>query len=144
MQKRGKYGPLLKQKTIFLQNRSNNKVTKQIISFPKLFILSKYHMVWLSYEWFSILCDVFLLKRIISSHSSCVLLHTYPIFMHFKFQLTNKAGILIYLTPKKRNESRRYMYSTWCTHIMLSKLLIWVSAIWKKWLPIEHVSSFPA
>ena len=33
--------------------------------------LSKYHMFWLSYECFAILCDASLLKRVISSHNSC-------------------------------------------------------------------------
>ena len=28
-------------------------------------------MFWLSYECFSILCDAFLLKSVISSHNSC-------------------------------------------------------------------------
>ena len=32
--------------------------------------LSKYHMFWLGYECFSILCDAFLLKSVISNHNS--------------------------------------------------------------------------
>ena len=39
-------------------------------SFQNLFVLTKY-MFWLSYECFSILCDAFLLKCVISSHNSC-------------------------------------------------------------------------
>ena len=50
----------------------NNK--SQILSFQNLFILTKYHMFWLSYECFSILCNAFLLKSAISSHNSCVVL----------------------------------------------------------------------
>ena len=42
----------------------------QIISFQKLFILSKYYMFWLSYEPFSILSDVFCQKYVISSLNS--------------------------------------------------------------------------
>ena len=34
-------------------------------------ILKKYHMFWLTYECFSILCHAFLLKSTISSHNSC-------------------------------------------------------------------------
>ena len=46
------------------------KWQKQIVSFLKLFILSKYHMFWLSYVF--LFCgNVFLLKRVISSHNSC-------------------------------------------------------------------------
>ena len=42
------------------QNETNffdKKKQKQIISFHKLFILSKHHMFWLSFESFSILGD---------------------------------------------------------------------------------------
>ena len=39
------------------------KTKKQIISFQKVFILSKYHMFWLSYESFSILSHVFCQKK---------------------------------------------------------------------------------
>ena len=46
---------------------------KQILSFQNLFILIKYHMFWLSYQCFSILCNGFLLKSAISSHNSCAL-----------------------------------------------------------------------
>ena len=35
----------------------------QIISFQKLFVLSKYDLFWLSYESFSILSDAFLSKK---------------------------------------------------------------------------------
>ena len=59
------------QKTTFLQKQQN-----QIISFTKLLILSKYHTFWLSYECFSIFCDVFFLKSVISSHISCGLFLT--------------------------------------------------------------------
>ena len=96
--------------TAKIKNDFFAEITKQIISFPKLFILSKYH-VFAELWMFSYFVWCFLLKRVISSHSSCVFLHTYPIFMHFKFHPTNKAGILMFITPKKRNESRRYIYS---------------------------------
>ena len=43
----------------FFRGRNN----KQIMSFQKLFIISKYHMFWLSYESFSMLGDVFLSKK---------------------------------------------------------------------------------
>ena len=33
-------------------------------SFEKLFISSKYHIFWLSYEYFSLLCDVFFAKKV--------------------------------------------------------------------------------
>ena len=45
------------KKKIFLA-----EIKKQIISFQKVFILSKYHMFWLNYESFSILSDVFCQK----------------------------------------------------------------------------------
>ena len=65
--KRGHYGPRPIWKKIFWQKWQN-----QIISFQKVFILSKYHnhMFWLSYESFSILSDVFCQKSLISSESS--------------------------------------------------------------------------
>ena len=31
-----------------------SEIIQRIISFPEVFILSKYHKFWLSYEWFSI------------------------------------------------------------------------------------------
>ena len=43
----------------FFQKQQN-----QILSFQNLFILTKYHMFWLSYECFSILCNAFLLSAI--------------------------------------------------------------------------------
>ena len=57
--KRGHYGPRPIWKKFFWQKWQN-----QIISFQKVFILSKYHnhMFWLSYESFSILSDVFCQK----------------------------------------------------------------------------------
>ena len=36
---------------------------EQIFSFQKLFILSKYHMFWLSYESFSICVMFFFIKK---------------------------------------------------------------------------------
>ena len=47
------------------------KYQKQIISFQQIFILSKYHMFWLSYEIFSILSDVSCQKSVISNQNSC-------------------------------------------------------------------------
>ena len=52
MQNWGPHGPRPKQKTIFFLRNNKN----QILSFQNLFILTKYHMFWLSYECFSILC----------------------------------------------------------------------------------------
>ena len=52
-------------------------ITAEILSFQNLFILTKYHMFWLSYECFSILCNAFLLKSAISSHNSCVQGHIF-------------------------------------------------------------------
>ena len=45
-------------------------IIKHHISFQKL--LSKYHMFWLSYEYFSLLRDVFLLKSVIFSQNCTV------------------------------------------------------------------------
>ena len=105
--KKGVSMGLAQNKNIFILA----EITKQIISFPKRFILSKQHRLWLSYDCLSILCDVFLLKRVIFRHNNFVLKYKYPIFMHFKFHLTNKAGIFIFITLKKRNESWWYIYS---------------------------------
>ena len=55
-----------KKQKKFLQKKQN-----QIINFQEKLILSKYHIFWLSYECFSILYDVFMLKRVISSGNSC-------------------------------------------------------------------------
>ena len=64
--KRGQYGPHPKQTEFFLQ-----KWQKQIISFLKPFILSKYHVLTELWMFFLFCGDVFLLKRVISSHSNC-------------------------------------------------------------------------
>ena len=50
-----------------MKNNFLQKQQKQIISFQKRFILSKYNMFWMSYESFSILSDVFCQKIVISS-----------------------------------------------------------------------------
>ena len=42
-----------------IKNNFFTEITKNIISFQKLFILSNYRMSWPSYECFSILCDAF-------------------------------------------------------------------------------------
>ena len=72
------FQPNLHQKGLSLSHSQNqnlffffHKQQNQIISFQKRFILWKYQMFWLSYECFSIVCDAFLLKRVISSHNSC-------------------------------------------------------------------------
>ena len=57
-----------KTKNNFFFQKSQN----QILSFQNLIILTKYRMFWLSYECFSIWCNAFLLKSVISSHNSCV------------------------------------------------------------------------
>ena len=57
-----------KTKNFFFQ-----KLQNQILSFQNLFILTKYHMFWLSYECFLYCVMLFLLKSAISSHSSCVI-----------------------------------------------------------------------
>ena len=53
------YLRLKKNKQFFCRNDKK--------SFEKLFISSKYHIFWLSYEYFSILCDVFFAKKFIFS-----------------------------------------------------------------------------
>ena len=49
-------------------------------------------MFWLSYECFSILCNAFLLKSAISSHSSCAIICTQIVFKIF-FTLTQAPAI---------------------------------------------------
>ena len=63
----GPHGPHPTQKTMFFFS----EIIKSDPKLSKPFILTKYHMFWLSYECFSKLCNVFLLKSAISSHSSC-------------------------------------------------------------------------
>ena len=66
------FGPNLHKKGVIMDHAQNEKQlllaeitgTDQQI---KLFILSKYHTLLLSYESFSILCDVFFQKRFIFS-----------------------------------------------------------------------------
>ena len=62
MQKWGPHGPCPKQNYFF------SEIEKPDPKLPKLFILRKYRMFWLSYECFSILCNAFLLKSAISNH----------------------------------------------------------------------------
>ena len=68
MQKWGHHGPCPNQKTIYFSE-------------------TKHHMFWLSYECFSILCNAFLLKSAISSHSSCeeVLLNNSFVYSSFNY-----------------------------------------------------------
>ena len=47
------------------------EITKANHQLPENFILSKYHLFWLSYESFSILSDIFCQKSAISSKNSC-------------------------------------------------------------------------
>ena len=77
---RSQYGPNPKQKD------SSAEVTKADQKLSKTFYFIKIY----------VLCDVFLLKRLTSSHNRFVLKHTYLIFMHFKFHLKNKAGMFIF------------------------------------------------
>ena len=49
-----------KMKNIFFKQN----YLQQIICFQKIFILSKYHMFWLSYESFSILSNVFQCSKV--------------------------------------------------------------------------------
>ena len=68
------FGPNLHKRGFGMGHTQNKKtffseVTKADHKLSKTFYLPKYHMFWLSYESFSILCDVFLLKRV--SHNSC-------------------------------------------------------------------------
>ena len=59
----------------YAQNKKQfffSEITKPDPKLSNLFILTKYHMFWLSYECFAILCDAFLLKSVISSLNSCV------------------------------------------------------------------------
>ena len=58
------------KKTIFFAEitKPDHKLSK---TYQNLSSLSKYCMFWLSYECFSILCDAFLRKSVISSHNNC-------------------------------------------------------------------------
>ena len=60
-QKLGQQRPCPKSSSIFFSGDN-----KRIISFQELFISSKYHKFWLSYEWFSVLYDILLPKQAIS------------------------------------------------------------------------------
>ena len=55
---------------------------------PKLskpfYFWTKYHMFWLSYECFSILCNAFLLKSAISSHNSCDIIGSLKQWLHWR------------------------------------------------------------
>ena len=57
----------------YIQNKKLffSEIAKPDHKFSKRFILSKFRMFWLSYECFSLAYDAFLLKSVISSHSSC-------------------------------------------------------------------------
>ena len=90
MKKWGPHGPRPKQKTIFF-----SEIIKPDPKLSKPFYLTKYHMFWLSYECFSILCNAFLLKSAISSHNSCEAVRylAYPLYvlnvgLHTKQQMS--------------------------------------------------------
>ena len=71
VKKWGPHGPYPKTKNnIYFRNNKTRS-----LSFQNLFILTKYNMFWLSYECFSISCDAFLLKSVISSHSITAVLY---------------------------------------------------------------------
>ena len=85
------HGPRPEQKTIFLA-----EITKPDHKLSKTFYFIKYHMFWLSYECFSILCDAFLVKSVISSHPNgfLYLLRTleklqYTSYTNFTFEKIN-------------------------------------------------------
>ena len=46
-----------------IHNTSMRKYQKEIICFQDRFIPLKYHKFWMSYEWFSSLCDILLPKK---------------------------------------------------------------------------------
>ena len=66
LQKWCPYEPRLEQETIL-----SSEITTPDHKLSKTLILSQYHIFRLSFKCFSILCDAFLLKSVISSHSSC-------------------------------------------------------------------------
>ena len=57
-------------------------------------------MFWLSYECFSISCNAFLLKSIISSHNSCATTHILQKFLNFvvKLKFLRKSIDFLFLT----------------------------------------------
>ena len=74
------------------------KQQNQIISFQKLFILTKHHMFGLSYECFSISCFSILLKSVISSHNRCTLKQTGLVFSQYqKFLMQRMVCSVCYL-----------------------------------------------
>ena len=72
------FGTNLHKKRVIMGHSHNEKQffwqkwQKQIISFQKHFILSKYYMFWLSYESFSILSAEVFCQSVISSNSCAV------------------------------------------------------------------------
>ena len=64
------FQPTLCKKVVPMGHAQNKifftEITKPHHKLSKRFILTKNHMFWLSYECFSISCDAFLLKSVIS------------------------------------------------------------------------------
>ena len=73
-QKQDQHSPRPKSILYFLQKQ------EEIIGFWEHFIWSKY-MFWLSYEWFSIWCDILLLKIVILKSFKCKFFALFPVWL---------------------------------------------------------------
>ena len=128
----------------FFQKQQN-----QILSFQKLFLLTKYHMFWLSYECFSILCNAFLLKSAISSHNSCDLEFNWIEKVQFLFFLSlmqawrgrKKAGVW---SPLALFYPRWVVSYRWSKNNILASLCLasYLAANWLQKLETKHCAYY--
>ena len=117
-----KTGPAWATPKIKLNFFCGNNMWKEIISFQELFILSKYHKVWLSYEWFSVTgCLVWYFATI----SGCVCM---TFSLHFKRWKNTQPHTAFVTSPFSTRNTAGHNFQlgvTWTANSFFKKTWFW-------------------